>query len=265
MFNAYGSNVYKKYQVNMGNPYPVKPRRNAPAMVNMQPEVRVEQPQESVLESAKQQAEQILQQAMREADDMLVQAQEKISLHVMEVEQQAKEEGYRNGERLAQKHYQSLIQEAEQLKRDSEELYENTIRSLEGQMVETILDIARKVIGVELSQNNETIIGLIRKTLLSTSPTGEIVVTVNPEDYEIVIENKERLIEGVKNIRELAIKKDSSLQQGGCIVETGFGSIDSSIETQMKAIEDTFHEILGVPACDEAAASREEQVEALET
>jgi flagellar assembly protein FliH len=69
------------------------------------------------------------------------------------------------------------------------------------------------------------------------------------------MENRERLTEGVKNIRDLVIKKDNSLQRGGCIVETGFGSVDSGIETQLKAVEDAFREILGVPAGDEAAAA----------
>ena len=256
MYNAYGGNVYKKYQVNMGNPYPVKPRRAAPALIKKEPEINPAQQQEELLENARQQAEQIIQKAMRDADEMLVQAQEKISVHMAEVEQKAKEEGYRNGERLAQKHYQSLLQEAEELKRQAGELYQNTVLSLEGQMVDTILDIGRKVIGSEISQNREFILSLIRKTLQSTSPSEEIIITVSPLDYDIVIENKERLTEGLKNVRDIVIKKDNSLQKGGCIVETGFGSVDSSIETQLKAIEDTFREILGVPA--EAAASGED-------
>ncbi len=178
MYNAYGSNVFKKYQVNMGSPYPVKPRKTAPAMVTREPEFNALEQQEEVLENTRLQAEEILQKATREAEDMLVRAQEKIAAHMLEVEQQAKEEGYRNGEKLAQKHYQSLIQEAGDLKRESEEFYQNTVLSLEGQMVETILEIARKVIGMELSRDREVIVGLIRKTLLGTSPSGEIIVTV---------------------------------------------------------------------------------------
>lgn len=258
MYNAYGSNVYKKYQVNMGNPYPVKPRKSVPAMVNREPEVNDAQHQEDLLENTRQQAEQILKNAMSEADDMLARAQEKIAAHMLDVEQQAKEEGYRNGEKLAQKHYQSLICEAEELKKQADEMYQNTVLSLEGQMVETILEIGRKVIGTELSQNGEVILSLIRKTLLSTSPQGEMIITVSPEDYDTVMENKERFTEGVKNIRDLVIKKDNSLNRGGCIVETGFGSVDSSVETQLKAIEDTFRKILGVPAGNEAAASGED-------
>lgn len=261
MYSAYGSNVYKRYQVNMGNPYPVKQKKAAPAAAKMEPEVDIEQQQEELLEKARQQAEQIIQKAMREADEMLIQAQEKISAHMAEVEQKAKEEGYRNGEKLAQKHYQSLLQEAEELKRQAGELYQNTVLSLEGQMVDTILEIGRKVIGTELTQNREAIISLIRRTLQSTSPSGEIIVTVSPQDYDTVIENKERLTEGIKNIQEIVIRKDNSLQRGGCIVETGFGSVDSSVETQLKAIENTFREILGAPA--EAAASEEKGTDAV--
>jgi len=258
LFNAYGSNVYKKYQVNMGNPYPVKPKKTAPAMVNREVEVTAAEPQEDLLESTRQQAEQILQKAMREADALLNEAQDKIALHMQEVEQKAKEEGYRNGERLAQKHYQNLIQEAEAIRKQSEEIYQNTVYSLEGQMVDTILEIGRKVIGIEITQNREVILSLIRKTLLATSPSGEIIITVSPEDYDTVMENKERLTEGVKNIRDLVVKKDKSLQRGGCIVETGFGSVDSSVETQLKAIEDTFRDILGASASGEAAAAEED-------
>lgn len=258
MFNAYGGNVYKKYQVNMGNPYPVNQKKTASVAVNREPEDTAEIKGEEILEEARKQAELILQQATREAEEMLVKAQEKITAHMLEVEQQAKEEGYRNGEKMAQNHYQGLIQEAEEMRREAGELYHNAVLSLEGQMVETILDIGRKVIGMELSQNREAIINLIRTSLQSTNPSGEILVTVSPEDYEIVLENQEKLAEGIKNLREFNIKKDNSLQRGGCIVETGFGSVDSSVETQMKAIEDAFREIIGTPeGFGEAAASGE--------
>lgn len=258
MFNAYGGNVYKKYQVNMGNPYPVNQKKPSPVAVKQEPDNTAENRSEEILEEARQQAELILQQATHEAEEMLRNAEEKITALMQEVEQQAKEEGYRNGEKLAQDHYQGLIQEAEELKREAGELYHNTVLSLEGQMVETILDIGRKVLGMELSQNREAIINLIRTSLKNTNPSGEITVTVSPEDYETVIENQERLTEGIKNLRELNIKKDNSLQRGGCIVETGFGSVDSSVDTQMKAIENAFREIIGAPeGFGEAAASDE--------
>lgn len=258
MYNAFGANVYKKHQISMGNPYPVKQKKPAPVTVDREPVDTTEDRKREILEEARREADQILQKATQEAERMLLDAQEKISAHMMEVEQQAKEEGYRNGEKLAQKHYQDLIREAEELRQEAETLFQNTVLSLEGQMVETILDIGRKVIGMELSQNKEAIVSLIRKSLQCATSSGGITVIVSPEDYETVIENQDRLAEGIRNFREINIKQDNSLKKGGCIIETDFGSVDGSAETQLKGIEDTFREILGAPdSVDEAAASED--------
>lgn len=245
MYNSYGNNVYKKYQVNMGNPYPVKQRKITPIKVDRDPGATVRDKEEEIIENAKRQAEEIIQKATQEANDLLTQAEEKIIAHMMGVEQKAKEEGYRNGEKLAREHYQNLIQEAEDLKRSSEEMVRNTVMNLEYEIVETILEISRKVIGMELYHNTDIIVGLIRKALLDSSLSEDIMITVSPDDYEVALENKEKLIEGLNNVRNVTIKKDSALEKGSCIVETGFGSVDSSVDTQLKAVEDTFREILG--------------------
>lgn len=241
----------------MGAPYQVKPKKSELPRKDSVPEKTETERKEDVLEDAKRQAEEIIRKATAETDEMLAQAQEKIALHMQEVEQQAKEEGYRYGEKLAQQHYQDLIREAEEMKQEAEDLYKNTVLSLEGEMVETILEISRKVIGTELSQNREVVVGLIRQSLQGSFPSEEITVSVSPEDYETVMENREQLMEGLQNVREINVKKDSSLKKGGCIVDTGFGSVDAGIETQLKAVEDTFRELLGEQSGDNAAACAE--------
>jgi flagellar assembly protein FliH len=97
---------------------------------------------------------------------------------------------------------------------------------------------------MELSNNRDTIVSLIRNSLLGSMLSGEITVRVSPDDYEYVQKNRERLLDGIGNA-ELTIKKDSTLNKGGCIVETEYGTVDSSVETQLKAVEDIFKELLG--------------------
>ncbi len=247
MYNAYGNSVYKKYQVHMGNPYQVKPKRKPvreekPA-VDTKP--NPEEEAKAIIEKAREEAAVIIENANREAAEILQEAQEKVTTHMLEIEQQAKEEGYRHGETLARQHYQSLIDEAEDLKQQVQKAYESTVVSLESDIVETILDISRKVIGVELQQNRDVILGLVQTALLGSSPTGEVVVRVSPEDYDYVQENKEALLQHVDDIRDIAIKKDGVLKKGGCLVETGYGSIDSSIETQLAGIERSFQDLMG--------------------
>ncbi len=255
MYNAYGSNVYKKYQVNIGNPYKISQKKAPPVALNRntEKEPNAEARAEEILKAARLQAEEIIEKANSEAKEILENAQQKIEAHMLEVEQRAKEEGYRTGEELARQHYQALLDEAEEMRQKSKEVYENTVLSLETEMVETILEIGRKVLSMELSTNPNVIAGLIKTALLGSSPSEEITIRVSPDDYDYVVENKDRLLCGLKNTGHISIRRDSALTKGGCLVEAGFGSVDSSLDTQMEAVERAFRELLGYSP-DEASA-----------
>lgn len=246
MYNAYGSNVYKKYQVNIGTPYPVKPKKPAVSKpADPEPRLSPQDQAEEILEKARLEAERIISEASGEANKMLEEARQKIAEYMLEAEQKAKEEGYKNGETLARQHYQSLLDEAEALRQQAREVLENTVSSLEEEMVNTVLEIGRKIIGMEISQNRDAILGLIRTAMLGSSISDEIIVHVSPDDYEYVEENRDKLVLNGKNSRNIKIYEDCSLKKGECYVETGYGSVDSSIETQFENIERTFRELLG--------------------
>ena len=134
-------------------------------------------------------------------------ASEKVARHVKEAEQKAREEGYRHGEFLAKKHYEGLICEAEELRQKAKELHDNTISGLESEIVELIIQITKKVVGTELLQNRDVILGLIRTELSAVSSTEKIEICVCAEDFEYVVENKERYLEGIKGIRDFEIKR----------------------------------------------------------
>jgi len=259
LYNAYGSNVYKKYQVNMGSPYQVKPKKPpASKAVVSEPKINPQEEAEEILENARLEAEGILQKASEEANRMLEEARYKIAAFMLEAEQQAKEEGYKNGEALARQHYQSLLDEAEALRLQAREVLENTVSGLEEEMVNTVLEIGRKIIGMELSQNRDVILGLIRTALLGSSVSDEIVIHVSPDDYEYVEENKDKLIINGKSNRNIKIYEDCAMKKGECYVETGYGSVDSSIETQFESIERSFRELLGSNvSLDQAACTVE--------
>lgn len=246
MYSAYGSNILKKYQVNMGVPYPVKQKQVSP-VVNDEEKIAADEKQkkEDTIKNAKIEAERIINAARQQADSTLSSAEEKIAAKMREASQKAQEEGYKHGESLAKKDYQDLISEAEELKQKAKEIYSNTVASLENDMVEIILQVARKVIGTELTQNKDVILGLVRNAVSGTSPTDKISIRVCAENYDYVIENKERILEGFKWVRDFEIIKDSALTKGECLLDTGFGTIDSSIETQLQAVERTLRELLG--------------------
>lgn len=247
LYSIYSSNVLKKYQVQMGMPYQVRQQQAAPPADNTEKVEAVENlpTKEDIIETARKEAEKIINAAKLQADLILSSAHDEVAARVSEAEQQAKEEGYEYGESLAREHYQSLISEAEELKQKAKELYDNTFLCLETDIVEIILQVARKVIGTELVQNQDVVLGLVRTAISAASSSDKISICVCADDYDYVIENKDKVLEGFKGIRDYEIVKDNSLKKGECLVNTGFGTVDSSIETQLQAVEHTLRELLG--------------------
>lgn len=249
MYNGYSSNVLKNYQVNIGVPYQVKVKQKQETVSfedTKKDAVAEKKPTaDEVLENARKEAEKIINEAKLNAEFILESASEKVARHVKEAEQKAREEGYRHGEFLAKKHYEGLICEAEELRQKAKELHDNTISGLESEIVELIIQITKKVVGTELLQNRDVILGLIRTALSAVSSTEKIAICVGAEDFDYVVENKERVLEGIKGIRDFEIKKDSTLKKGECYIDTGFGTVDSSLEIQLQAVESTLRELLG--------------------
>ena len=51
------------------------------------------------------------------------------------------------------------------------------------------------------------------------------------------------MVEGVKSIK---ILEDSTVDKGGCIIETDFGSIDARISSQLHEIEEKILELMPI-------------------
>jgi len=249
LYNLYGSGVYKKYQVNMGKPYQIRPKKIVPEPVNKdEPDLKKRNPEEeaeAIINAARAEAEKIINDARIKSNEMFEEAREKIEQHMLDIEQKAKEEGYRNGEKLARQHYQTLLDEAEDIKNQAQKAYKDTLAGLESDIIDIILDVSRKIIGSELEHSRDTVVSLVGTAITGCSPSNGIVVRVCPDDYDYLCENRNELLRYSEDIHEITIKEDNALNKGDCLIETGFGSIDASVETQLTAVERAFRELLG--------------------
>lgn len=254
-FNSYGYNVYKKNQVNIGNPYAVQAPESQPvrhASERLRPaeaEPGSETPSaadlaEALLDKAREEAQFIRKEAEFEAQRLMDEAADQISVRTAEALQKAKEEGYRNGESMARQHYEELIVEAQTLRDQAAAEYDAMMGSLESDCMHMVLNIARKVIGDELRQNPDAILHLISDAVLACSNREHIVLKVSGDDFDWLVENEGRLRAMVPGLHEIAIRREASLPRGSCQVDTGFGIADGSAEGKLQMIETAFLELL---------------------
>jgi len=252
--SGYGYGIYKRNQVNIGNPYKPEKREIKTSVVEAifdevaaakaDPDKELEISQD-IIHKAKENAALIKREAELEAERIIEEAKRNADLLMAEVKQKAKEEGYRLGEEQAQQHYSDLLAEAQEFREKSRKAYEDTLASLEHDIIDLVLDIASRVVGDEIRNNREAIMGVVKETILSCCNRENIVLKVSAEDYDYVAANEDVLRMSIKGLNDLEIKKDASLEKGSCVIETEYGSVDGSVNIRLESIRRAFFELLG--------------------
>ena len=197
-----------------------------------------------ILINAKKEAELIIKEAELQAEEFLEKQRAEIEHLSNQAYQQAREEGFNTGALQAQEQYEQLLKEAEDIKQQAAMDYSSILNSLEEDAVNTILNIAKKVISSELHTNKENILLLVKEAFQKCSKDRKAVLRLSSCDYEFVSQNIEKLDQLIERSEPYELKRDTLLKEGGCIIDTPFGSIDASADTKFEKIEKDFKVIL---------------------
>ena len=144
----------------------------------------------------------------------------------------------------AQAQANQIISEAEQVKKDAEAMYKDTVANLEPQIISLSVDIAKKVINKEIAEDSEYIIGIVKDTLLDLTSKKGIILKVSDKDYTTIIGNMDILLAQIPGFNEVEIVKESSLKDGSCVLDTDYGTIDGSLETRVSKIQEGILKLL---------------------
>jgi flagellar assembly protein FliH len=106
----------------------------------------------------------------------------------------------------------------------------------EGDLLKLAISVARRVLHRELTLDPESIEGLIRVALEKLQSRELCRVRVHP-DQEPAIRNS---LERFANSQKVELIADSSMQCGDVLFETAHGTLDASIESQLREIERGF-------------------------
>ncbi|NLY42457.1 MAG: hypothetical protein GX066_00455 [Clostridiaceae bacterium] len=243
------SRVIKSFQVTLGIPYSIS------QPVEAENEMKVKQEDlesvyidkyKAMLEDAAKKSEEIINDARERAKKILMDAEKQSREMSDKLFREAREKGYDEGYREAERKARSILDEAEEIRRQAQERYNLVLDSAEQDIIQLILDISRKVIGDELDSRPGSVGLLVREALMQLKGIKSVDVYVSDEDYEAVCAAKELIAKESSYYGEIDIQKDSSLKKGSCIIESASGIIDCSVETQLGAIEKAFNDLLNI-------------------
>jgi flagellar assembly protein FliH len=150
---------------------------------------------------------------------------------------QAYESGFREGEAAARQSAESQVREAvEKLAATVVEVAatrSDAIRRAEADTVRLSIEIARRILHRELSLDTSALEALIRAALEKLRSQEVYRVRVHPDQEQLV----RACLQQIGRDPDIEVVSDASQPRGGAVFEISRGSLDASVETQLREIE----------------------------
>jgi flagellar assembly protein FliH len=178
-----------------------------------------------------------LQQAQEQADtivqDAMAQAEEIRNNAINQGRQEGYDAGYQEGVAAAQ----ALKDEIEQQRGDLEKEYQQIVDELEPEMVDVLTQIYEHVFNIELREDKEIILHLLKTTLSRIEPGKDLIVHVSSDDYDEIMDQKETLDACVTSPNTtMEIIEDPLLKENECMIESDSGVFDCSLGVELSEI-----------------------------
>lgn len=149
------------------------------------------------------------------------------------------EAGYADGKKEAERLVERMHSVLDGVMKRREEILSET----EYQIVELVVLMARKVVKI-ISENQKTVImNNVLQALKKVKGRGDVTIRVNLADAKLTTEHIQDFIDRVEAVKGITVVEDTTIEKGGCIVETDFGAIDARISSQLTELEQKIMEI----------------------
>lgn len=205
----------------------------------------MEQESAKLIQMAKQSSESITNTARTEAESLKKAALIELEL----IKEKAHKEGFARGEEKgiiegekqglheAKLDWNSLMQETEAIIAELQTSRMGILKAAEEEMLKLIIAFAKAVIKTEARVGEEILLKNLDAAINKVADADKIVLRINLKDKAMCEAHKENLLRRLGTVSELRIVEDASLSPGGAKIETGAGTIDASIESQIAELE----------------------------
>ncbi len=116
---------------------------------------------------------------------------------------------------------------------------EKQLEEVRPQLIQLALKVAEKILRSHIEVHPESVVAMVEEALVATHGVrgGQIFIHAHPEDANTLDSRFSILRERDNRYQGLQVIGDAKISRGGCRIETDFGTIDASVETQFNAIE----------------------------
>jgi len=167
---------------------------------------------------------------------LLKEARERIFLIEKEAYEKGFEQGEKDGWELGLKRLEMVIHQIGnvlgEMERQRKVLYEN----YEREMLQLVFGISKRILRHELHHCEDVILTVLREAFQYVTDREKVIVRLNPVDYQYLLGRQEKLPCSFDEKNGVRLIEDPSIDRGGCFLETSFGEVDATFESQFDEI-----------------------------
>ena len=195
----------------------------------------------------KQQADAEVEMTLEQARSEAAQLVEDANRRVAQIEEDAENRGYEAGRKEGfqegQAEVERLVERLHIILNGAIEKRNDIIEEAESQLIDLVLLISQKVVKVISDNQKNVVVNNVVQALRKLKSRGNVAIHVNLADLELTTDNVNNFISMVENVQSISVLEDTTVDRGGCVIETDFGQIDARVSSQLKEIEESILEL----------------------
>ena len=201
---------------------------------------------QKIRQDAEDEAQKILSDARAKATELEADIKSRVTQTEREAYERGHAEGHDKGYQEGRTEVERLVERLHTILSKAIEKRNEIIEESETQIINLVLLIVKKVIKVISENQKNVVINNVVQALRKLKSRGDVVIRVNLADLELTSEHVKDFMKMVENVKSVTVLEDSSVDKGGCIIETDFGQIDARISSQLHEIEEKILELMPI-------------------
>ncbi len=156
------------------------------------------------------------------------------------IRENAAKDGYQAGLDMAKEDLLVLKDSLEAFYGAKQQVYD----ALAPNILKISLEIAKKIIKKEVTENHEIILSNIKEILNGLSKDeAKLIIKVNPAQAALLKQQVPEIANSAGLEVKITVIPDENMMEGGCLITTENGVIDATIESQFEIISEVLKEL----------------------
>ncbi|MDR0293404.1 MAG: hypothetical protein LBH95_04545 [Oscillospiraceae bacterium] len=200
---------------------------------------------DEVIEAAQQEVALLLEDARRQArkiiDGAAVKAEEMRETARTEGFESGRSDGYADAFEKTERELEELLKNGQAgvdaVLAEAYKARDAMLLEMEPKILRLALDVAEKILGYELDQNNAAFLSIVTAALNVIQCESRVTLRVNAEEFTGVFHSKSAAhLKTERGGVEADIQADAGVEPRGCLIMTGNGTVDASVSAQLEQI-----------------------------